>query len=95
MRNIERLLTVLCFGGSVLAGGAHLPQWLLVTPLCFAGLMVAEDYAVRQQIGIRTWPSEGYARFLFGTNLFRAVRNTLIGTGIFIAAAGATSLLQG
>lgn len=93
MQNIERLLTVLCLGGSVIAGAEHLPQWLLVTPLCFAGLLVAEDHAIRQQIGVRTWPSEGYARFLFGTNLFRGVRNTLLSTGIFVAAAGVSSLV--
>ena len=54
--------------------------------------MVAEDYAVRQQIGIRTWPSEGYARFLFGTNLFRAVRNTLLGDGDICGASGRRSV---
>ena len=93
MRQAERLLTGFCLGGSVLAGSLHQPQWLLVTPLCFAGLLMTEDRLVRRQIGVRAWPSEGYARFLFGTNLYRAFRNTVIGAAIYaIAAAGAGQL---
>jgi len=95
MRNIDRLLTGTCLGGSILAGVLHAPHWLLVTPLCFAGLLLAEDRQVRQQIGVRSWPSEGYARFLFGTNLYRAVRNTLLSALIFAIAATASSLITG
>jgi len=92
MRHIERLLTALCLAGSMLAGALHMTQWLLVTPLCFAGFLLAEDRLVRQKIGIRTWPSEGYARFLFGTNLYRAVRNSLLAATLFLIAAAASSL---
>jgi hypothetical protein len=94
MRTTERLLLGLCFGGSVIAGAAHIPQWLLVTPLCFAGLTLAEDRAVRHRIGFRTWPSEAYARFLFNTNLYRTLRNSLASSALFLAAAAATSLIR-
>ena len=95
MRNTERFLAALCFGGSLLAGAEHISQWLLVTPLCFAGLTIAQDRAVRHRIGTRTWPSEAYARFLFNTNLFHALRNSLISSAIFVAAAGVRSLVLG
>lgn len=94
MRQIERWLTGLCLGGSIVAGVIHAPEWLLVTPLCFSGLMVAEDRQVRHQIGGRAWPSEGYARFLFGTNLYRAVRNTFFSATIYAIASMAASLLS-
>ena len=95
MRNIERLLSNVCFGASIVAGVAHLPQGLLITPLCFASVLYAENRAVRQRIGPRAWPSEAYARFLFGTNLYRGVRNTLFSTALYLVAAGAGSILRG
>lgn len=95
MRNTERFLTILCFGGSLLAGAEHISQWLLVTPLCFAGLTIVEDRAIRHRIGPRIWPSEAYARFLFNTNLFHALRNSVVSSAIFLAAAGASALLPG
>lgn len=95
MRNVERLLTSACFGGSILAGAAHLPQWLLLPPLCFAAMLLVEDRAVHRRIGVRTWPSVGYARFLFGTNLYLAVRNSLFSAAIFAIASTASSLLRG
>ncbi|HTJ56210.1 MAG TPA: hypothetical protein VL418_01420 [Devosiaceae bacterium] len=91
MRNTERLLATLCFGGSLIAGAEHVTHWLLVTPLCFGGFTIAQDRAVRHRIGYRTWPSEAYARFLLNTNLYRALRNSLVSAAIFLASASAAS----
>jgi hypothetical protein len=93
MRDTERFLTIVCLGGSIIAGALHLTPWLLAPPLSFIGLLVAEDRAVHQRIGAGNWPSVGYARFLFGTNIYRAVRITLAGAGLFAAASGISSLL--
>lgn len=95
MRIMERLLNGLCLGGAMLAGANHAPLWLLAAPICLVGLVIAEDRAVRGRIGYRTWPSAGYARFLFGTNLYLAVRNSLFCAAVFAAASMARSLLVG
>lgn len=94
MRNVERLLTTACFGGSLLAGAEHLTQWLLLPPLCFTALLLVEDRAVHRRIGARTWPSVGYARFLFGTNLYLTVRNTLFSGALFAGAWTVGTLLR-
>ncbi|MDR3473217.1 MAG: hypothetical protein P4M09_16275 [Devosia sp.] len=83
----------LCVSGAALAGIGHAPQWLLAAPLCLLGLVIAEDRAVRGRIGNRTWPSVGYARFLFGTNLYLAVRNLVLCAAVFAIAAMASSLV--
>ena len=93
MRTIERLLTGTCLGISLAAGSTHSPQWLLLPPICFAGLLLAESHAVNQRIGLRTWPSAGYARFLFGTNLYLAIRNTIFSAALYFAAAQGASIL--
>jgi len=93
MRDAERFLILFCLGGSVLAGGIHLTPWLIVPPLCFIGLLVAEDRAIHSRMGDGAWPSIGYARFLFGTNLYRAVRNSLLFAGLFAACSAMSDLL--
>lgn len=92
MRMIERLLAGLCLGVSLVAGTCHSPQWLLLPPVCFAGLLLVESHAVNQRIGVRTWPSPGYARFLFGTNLYLAVRNTALCVALYLTVAAVTGL---
>lgn len=95
MRKVERLLTTACFSGSLLAGLEHVPQWLALPPLCFTVMLVAENRAVHRRIGIRTWPSVGYARFLFGTNLYLVVRNTLVSAAIFAGTSSLGTFLRG
>ena len=94
MRDTERALVVFCMAGSILAGALHFAPWLLVPPACFIGLLVAEDRAVHHRMGDGSWPSIGYARFLFGTNLYHAVRNSVLGAGLFAAASAATGMLS-
>ena len=93
MRDLERVLTATCFAGSLAAGIVHASLWLVLPPLAFAALLVAEDRAVHRQIGNSHWPSMGYARFVFGTNLYRLGRNTVLSGAIFAIASGTTSLL--
>jgi len=94
MRTMERLLAGMCLGISLVAGTYQSPQWLLLPPACFAGLLLAESYAVNQRIGTRTWPSVGYARFLFGTNLYLAMRNTVLCAAVYLAADWASAHLR-
>ena len=92
MRILERLLLAACWLGCLLAGPWHRPEWLLVMPAAFATLVLAEDRLVRRRIGARAWPSPAYARFVFGANVARLLRNVLIGAALFAAATEAMSL---
>jgi hypothetical protein len=95
MRNRDQLLTNLAFAGSAVAGLLHASTFLLLPPLMFLTVLVLEDRAVRRRIGSGAWPSVGYARFLFGTNLYLLLRNTVFSTAIFAIASTAGSLLRG
>ena len=95
MRRMERVLMAGSACGSLVFGAEHFTAWLFVPPLAFASLLIAEDRAVNRRIGTATWPSVAYARFLFGTNLYLAVRNTVLSAAIFAIASTASSLLGG
>ena len=45
-------------------------------------------------MGPRHWPSEGFARFTFNTNLYFAVRNLVLGALVF-AISGTMAGLVG
>ncbi len=95
MRDLERLLLPVSMAGSLLAGIGHATIWIALPPLAFAALLIAEDRAVHRRMGTAHWPSVGYARFVFGTNLYRLGRNSVLSAAIFAIASGTTSLLGG
>ncbi len=95
MRRIEKSLFAANLLGSAMFGWQHELGWLLLPPLAFIAFMLAEDRAVRQQIGTAVWPSPEYARFLFGTNLYRAIANSVLGAAIFAIASTMSSRLGG
>jgi len=73
--------------GSLVAGLRHEPLWFLVAIAAFGAYVVIEDRALRRRIGARAWPSEGYARFSFNTNLNFGLGHLLLGAVLFAAAA--------
>lgn len=85
-RRVQRLLFSGSLAGSVIYGAQGLLWWLLVPPLAFAINLYAEDRSVRRRIGQAAWASPGYARFLFGTNLFLLVKSTFLACAAFTAA---------
>ena len=93
MRDVERVLIIGSALGSVFFGAAHYTPWLVAPAFAFTGLLIAEDRAVNRRIGSGTWPSVGYARFLFGTNLYLTLRNTVLSAAIFAIASTVGSLL--
>lgn len=95
MRDVERLLIAVNIAGSAVAGVLHQPIWF-VGPLAGFGLYVLlQDRALRRRIGPRAWPSEGFARFTFNTNLYFGLRHLFFGTLLFALAGNAASLLGG
>ena len=86
MRDIERLLAALSIGGSLVAGLWGSPAWFLALATALGAYLVREDRALRRRIGDRAWPSEGFARFTFNTNLYFCVRQ--IGLGALVFALG-------
>ncbi|WP_421758875.1 hypothetical protein [Devosia sp.] len=93
MRDIERLLAVLSIGGSLLAGLWGNPAWFLVLAMALGGYLLREDRALRRQISDRAWPSEGFARFTFNTNLYFCVRQIGIGALVFALAGSLKTIL--
>jgi hypothetical protein len=83
VRDIERLLVVANVVGSVALGARHDATWFLIPLAAFGLYVVLADRALRRRIGPRAWPSEGFARFTFNTNLYFAVRNIGIGALLF------------
>ncbi len=94
MRDIERLLVVANVVGSLALGARHDATWFLIPLLAFGLYVVLADRALRRRIGPRHWPSEGFARFTFNTNLYFAVRHIGIGALLF-AIAGTLAGLVG
>lgn len=94
MRDIERLLALLSIGGSLLAGLWGNPAWFLLLATALGAYLVREDRALRRRISDRAWPSEGFARFNFNTNLYFCVRQLGLGALAF-ALAGSLRTLVG
>ena len=93
MRDIERLLVVANVVGSLALGARHDATWFLIPLAAFGLYVVLADRALRRRIGPRHWPSEGFARFTFNTNLYFAVRNLLVGALVFALAGSAAGLV--
>ena len=94
MRDIERILVAANLAGSLVQGFRHDPAWFLVPLIGFAIYVVLADRALRRRIGPRAWPSEGFARFTFNTNLYFAVRHIGLGALLF-ALSGTLASLAG
>ena len=94
MREIERLLVVANVAGSLIQGFRHDVTWFLIPLAAFGLYVVLADRALRRRIGPRHWPSEGFARFTFNTNLYFAARHVLLGALAF-AVAGTLAGLVG
>lgn len=94
MRDIERLLVVANIVGSLALGARHDVAWFLIPLAAFGLYVLLADRALRRRIGPRHWPSEGFARFTFNTNLYFAVRHIGLGALLF-ALAGTLASLAG
>jgi len=94
LRDIERLLALLSIGGSLVAGLWGNPAWFVVLAMALGGYLLREDRALRRRISDRAWPSEGFARFNFNTNLYFCVRQIVIGALAF-ALAGSLRAIVG
>jgi len=94
VRDIERVLVGFNLVGSLAFGVRHEPIWFLITAAAFGAYVVVEDRALRRRIGPRAWPSEGFARFNFNTNLNFGLGHLLLGALVF-ALAGTVSPLFG
>ena len=86
MRDIERIL--ICFNllGSLVTGFRHEGLWFPVAVAAFGVYVVVQDRALRRRIGPRAWPSEGFARFNFNTNLNFGLSHLLLGALLFAVA---------
>ncbi|MBN9308717.1 MAG: hypothetical protein J0I99_15270 [Devosia sp.] len=93
MREIERALAAATLVGSLINGFRHDLAWFLLIGAAFGLYIVLADRALRRRIGPRHWPSEGFARFTFNTNLYFAVRNLLVGALVFALAGSAAGLV--
>ncbi len=93
MRDIERLLVVANVVGSVALGARHDATWFLLPLAAFGLYVVLSDRALRRRIGPRHWPSEGFARFTFNTNLYFAARHISLGTLLFALSGTLASML--
>ena len=93
LRNVERILIVANIAGSLVAGWHGQPGWLPVSVVAFAAFVFIEDRALRRQVGIGHWPSAGFAKFSFGTNLYIALKHILFGALLFVLAGTAASAL--
>lgn len=95
MREIERLMILSNVLGSLLAGLLHDASWFVLLLAAQALHVVLADRALRRQIGARHWPSEGYARFAFNTNLYFAFRQLLLAALLFAGAGTLSGLFGG
>lgn len=94
MRDVERLLIAANVAGSLIWGWRHELAWLPVPLATFLLYVVIEDRALRRRIGPRAWPSEGFARFTFNTNLYFSLKQILLGSVLFVLAGYASGLLH-
>jgi hypothetical protein len=94
MRDIERLLVWFNVAGSLLAGYHREPLWFLLPAAGFGAYLMVQDRALRRRIGERAWPSEGFARFNFNTNLNFGLSHLLLGALLF-AIAGTIQSVPG
>ncbi len=90
MRDIERLLIGVNLVGSLVAGFRHEALWFPFAVAAFGLYVVVQDRALRRRIGARAWPSEGFARFSFNTNLNFGLSHLILGALLF-AVAGTIS----
>lgn len=86
MRMVERTLVVANISSSLVLGFWHVPIWFALLGTTFLLYVLLADRALRRQIGDRHWPSEGYARFAFNTNLYFAFCQLVLGSVLFAAA---------
>lgn len=86
MRDIERILIWCNLVGSLVAGFRHEALWFPVAIAAFGVYVVIQDRALRRRIGPRAWPSEGFARFNFNTNLNFGLGHLLLGALLFALA---------
>ena len=93
LRHMQRLLIAFNLAGSLIAGFRHEPMWFIVSAAAFLLYVIVEDRALRRRISSRAWPSEGFARFNFNTNLYFSLRHMLLGTLLFAVSGSAGSLL--
>ncbi|MDC9825067.1 hypothetical protein PRN20_15150 [Devosia sp. ZB163] len=93
MRDIERLLVAANLSGRLLMGVRHDPAWFPIQLAAFALYVVLADRALRRRIGPRHWPSEGFARFTFNTNLYFAACHIALGALLFAVAGTAVGIV--
>jgi hypothetical protein len=93
VRDIERLLVVANVVGSVGLGARHDAAWFVIPLAAFGLYVVLADRALRRRIGPRAWPSEGFARFTFNTNLYFAACHIGLGTLLFALSGTLAGLL--
>jgi len=93
VRDIERLLVAANLSGSLLMGIRHDPAWFPIQLAAFALYVVLADRALRRRIGPRHWPSEGFARFSFNTNLYFAACQISLGALAFALAGTGASIV--
>lgn len=93
MRDVERLLIYGNIIGSLIYGWLQQAPWLTVPFASFAVFVIVQDRLLRLRIGPRHWPSEGFARFSMGTDLFLMALNVFLDTIIFAAAGALRSLV--
>jgi hypothetical protein len=93
MLSTERLLVAFNLATCLIQGARHESGWLVVPLLVFTLYLVLEDRALRRRIGPRSWPSEGYARFAFNTNLFFVLTQLTAGAALFALASALSPVL--
>ncbi len=94
MRDTERPLIWFNLIGSLVAGYRHEALWFPLAVTVFALYVVVQDRALRRRIGHRAWPSEGFARFTFNTNLNFGLSHLFLGALLFALSgtlSGATA----
>ncbi len=93
MRDIERTLVLANLAAGAMLGFRHDPSWFVLALVSFGFYVVLADRALRRRIGPRHWPSEGFARFSFNTNLYFALRHLLLGALVFAVASSFAGLI--
>jgi hypothetical protein len=93
MRPVERLLIYGNIVGTLIYGMQQQAWWLAVPIASFAAYVIIQDQQLRLRIGPRHWPSEGFARFSMGTNLFLMLWNTVLNAVLFALAGTAASII--
>jgi hypothetical protein len=93
MRKLQRLLVAGSICGSLIYGWQHATWWLIVPPLAFSTLLVAEDRQIRLRRSFGQVISSGHGRHILGSNLAVLVWNTVLNSAIFGVTTIAASLL--